>query len=57
MHCNQSDSTLQLQVDLFCLDVADAVDAWLQAVGAQAEIGDRMQGLIVIRDLRHGIAF
>ena len=32
VHMNQVNSTLQLQVDIFAMDVAEAVDAWANSV-------------------------
>ncbi len=29
IHCNQMNSTLQLQVDIFCKDIINAVEKWL----------------------------
>ena len=32
VHCNQVNSTLQLQVDIFCNDVIDAIKKWLDDI-------------------------
>ena len=49
IHCNQIYSKLQLQVDIFCIDICDGVDSWLLDVQANAEIQKRMNALIAIR--------
>ncbi|TXI02835.1 MAG: hypothetical protein E6Q70_17265 [Pseudomonas monteilii] len=41
-------TVLQLQVDLFCLEMADAVERWSQSVIGDAVIQERMQSLLVI---------
>ncbi|MGF6697856.1 hypothetical protein OKW38_002468 [Paraburkholderia sp. MM5496-R1] len=57
VHCNRADNTLQLQVDIFSLDVANAVDRWAEAVAGNAEIRERMRSLLVIHDSYNGVRF
>jgi len=49
IHCNQINSKLQLQVDIFCTDICDGVDSWVQDVQDNAEVQRRMNALIAIR--------
>jgi len=57
VHCNQVDNMLQLQVDIFCLQMADAVDSWSASVAENDEITQNMSQLLIIHDSRNGIAF
>lgn len=57
VHCNKSNSTLQLQVDIFCLDLSDGVSKWLEDVQNNSEILARMKTLLSVKDLRDGISF
>lgn len=57
VHCNQVDSTLQLQTDIFALEMADAVDAWADSVKNDPIVQQRMGGLLVIHDSANGIRF
>jgi hypothetical protein len=45
IHKNQSGSTLQLQVDIFCEDICSGVERWLGDVNNDAEIVDRIDKL------------
>lgn len=45
LHCNQSKSVLQLQVDIFCHDFISAAHQWLSDVQDDAGIQARMQSL------------
>lgn len=49
-HRNQARNILQLQVDKFCLEIADAVDAWSDSVAADQEIQARMGSLLMIHN-------
>ncbi len=49
-HCNQKNSYLQLQVDIFCNQIADKVDEWAESIAGNPEIEARMAGLILIHD-------
>lgn len=56
-HRNQVNDVLQLQVDLFSTDIADAVDRWAASVSTNCEIQTRMQALLVIHDSPNGVRF
>ncbi|MGR5293652.1 hypothetical protein ACPV4U_25135, partial [Vibrio alginolyticus] len=57
IHCNQINNTLQLQVDIFCIQVADAVDQWAKAVEDSEEIQSRLRNLLTIHDSSNGVRF
>ncbi|WP_421547398.1 hypothetical protein [Pseudomonas sp. QD4] len=57
IHRNLLGNTLQLQVDKFCLEIADAVDAWSQSVIADAGIQSRMSSLLMIHNSVPGIQY
>ena len=57
IHCNQVNSKLQLQVDLFCEDICESVEEWKAAVAGDGEIKKRMDELLMIRDARMGLRF
>ncbi|EKD89406.1 MAG: hypothetical protein ACD_34C00072G0004 [uncultured bacterium] len=57
VHMNQSNATLQLQVDIFAMDMADAVDAWANSVANDTQIQERMKALLVIHDSSGGVWF
>ncbi len=57
VHMNQSNTALQLQVDLFCRDLCDGVHAWLADTAADAGVGDRMKALLTIHSLAGGFRF
>lgn len=57
VHCNQSNNTLQLQVDVFSNQVADAVDKWFETIKDNNDIQQRIAGLLVIHDSSQGIRF
>ncbi|WP_434575001.1 hypothetical protein J3P88_10165 [Pseudomonas sp. Z3-6] len=48
VHRNMIDRTLQLQVDIFCSEMADAVDNWASSVAADQDIQNRMNALLII---------
>ncbi|WP_162130442.1 hypothetical protein [Pseudomonas sp. GM55] len=50
IHRNQMGKTLQLQVDEFCLEIADAVDAWSASVADDQDIQARMASLLKIHN-------
>lgn len=57
-HKIQSNRSLLLQVDIFCNDVANAVDEWAKSDSANTpEVLERMNGLLKIRDVSGGIRF
>lgn len=49
MHCNLFGDTLQLQVDRFCTDICDGVDAWLKEFSADNEVQGRLKELLIIK--------
>lgn len=55
IHCNWINNKLQLQVDIFCLDIASAVDDWALSVKDNHEVQERMRSLIRIYKLGTGI--
>ncbi|MCE1020541.1 hypothetical protein LU640_29335 [Pseudomonas monteilii] len=55
IHRNLYNNTLQLQVDKFCLEIADAVDAWAKSVADDADIQGRMASLLKIHIQAPGI--
>ena len=58
IHCNQSNSKLQLQVDIFCEDICAGVDDWTQAVPpVNKDVRSAMALLMKIATLEGGLAF
>ena len=57
IHRNQINNTLQLQVDQFCLDIADAVDRWSESVRDDEEVQGRMGSLLMIHNHVPGILY
>lgn len=57
IHMNKSNTVLQLQVDIFCLDVAAAVEAWMESIGSDQEVGQRLSLLMKIHDSNRGVSF
>ncbi|WP_169801568.1 hypothetical protein [Hydrogenophaga palleronii] len=57
IHMNQSNGTLQLQADIFAMDVAEAVDAWAQSVVSDVTIQQRMASLLVVHDSSRSLRF
>ena len=58
VHMNQVNNTLQLQVDIFCIDVANTVDEWdSQVARKNRDIEGRMNWLLVIHDSDKGVKF
>lgn len=57
IHCNQINNALQLQVDIFAADIANAADRWADSVRENVEIQERMRLLLVIHDGQHGVRF
>jgi hypothetical protein len=57
-HKLQSNNSLLLRVDIFCNDVANAVDKWSEAkANDDAEIKQRLEGLLLIRNVSEGFQF
>jgi hypothetical protein len=58
IHCNQSNDSLQLQVDIFCSDVCLGVNEWDTGVATgNAAMQARLAELLVVRDPRGGLRF
>lgn len=57
VHCNKFDDALQLQVDIFCNEMADAADRWFESVQGDEKIMSRIEALLLIHDSKNGIAF
>lgn len=51
VHNNRFNRTLQLQVDIFCLEMAGAVDEWALSVTEEEDIQQRMKELLYIHSL------
>ncbi len=50
MHCNQKNSVLQLQVDLFAKDVIASISEWLSDIEGDIEKEKRLEELVTIYD-------
>jgi hypothetical protein len=50
IHLNQINDTLQLQVDVFCVDILHAVEEWLNEHKDNVEINERAQSLMEINN-------
>jgi hypothetical protein len=57
VHRNMINNTLQLQVDKFCIEIADAVDKWAASVTGDNEIQERMKSLLMIHNHVPGIQY
>ena len=55
IHCNKFDNTLQLQVDIFCNQIADAVDEWTKEMLNNTNVISNISKLITIHDSSNGI--
>ncbi len=51
VHMNQSNSTLQLQVDIFCREVIEGVTQFLSDMATNTEASARLAQRLLIRDL------
>ena len=54
IHRNQAGLALNLQVDIFCEEICQGVEAWLCAIGARQDVLDRIEALMKIDDLSGG---
>jgi hypothetical protein len=52
-----AEKVLLLQVDIFCRDMATAVDNWAESVSGDSEMLQRWQDLLVIHTFERGIRF
>ena len=50
MHCNQKNTVLQLQVDIFAFDVIDSINAWLSDIHSDTEKKKKLNELVTIYD-------
>lgn len=58
IHCNQRQSALQLQVDIFCRDLCDGVSQWASAPDADSGVrAAQAAKLVTIHDLGRGFIF
>lgn len=57
IHCNQLDAHLQLQVDMFCADVCEAVDEWYASISEGSDQAKRISELMTIRVFSYGEGF
>lgn len=57
IHCNKFGNALQLQVDIFCNQMADAADKWFESIQGNDQIMERINNLLIIHDSSHGVAF
>lgn len=48
VHRNQTDSVLQLQIDVFCKDICESVDQWSAEIVSQPEVAERLRGLLEV---------
>lgn len=48
VHCNQSDNVLQLQVDIFCQDIINALRAWINDTKSNTDIQQRLSGVLKV---------
>lgn len=55
MHRNQLNGVLQLQVDIFALDICAAVEEWLKSMENNEEVQKRLGELIAIHKTEDGI--
>ncbi|MDZ4854980.1 MAG: hypothetical protein SGJ26_09040 [Nitrospirota bacterium] len=51
VHCNQSNNTLQLQVDVFCLELAEGTLQFMTDISGDTDAMQRMDQLLLIRDV------
>ena len=48
IHCNKMNNSLQLQVDIFCMEVCNAVELWVKDVSSDHLIQGRAKKLMTI---------
>lgn len=56
VHLNQSNSKLQLQTDIFCKNIAEAVEGWYRSL-SEEEKGRVNSRLVRINSLDNGLSF
>ena len=52
VHCNQTNDTLQLQVDVFCRDVIEGATQFLNDMKTEEEALERINHMLIIRDIK-----
>lgn len=57
VHANQVNNKLQLQIDIFAIDIANAVDAWAESVKTDQDIQNRIKNLIVVHNSDNGVRY
>ena len=57
IHMNKYNETLQVQVDVFCYDMACSVDEWSSSVSEDAEVQSRMSSLLKIHPWAPGRSY
>lgn len=57
IHCNQINNALQLQIDIFCNEIADTVEQWANDKSSDSEVQTRIKNLMVIHDSSKGFSF
>jgi hypothetical protein len=57
IHRNQINNLLQLQVDIFCLDICNAIEKWVNNVSSEPEIQKRAEKLMIIQQLADNSIF
>ncbi|MEE4732755.1 hypothetical protein V2K79_12440 [Pseudomonas alliivorans] len=57
IHLNKINDTLQVQVDIFCMDMAGSVDEWASSVAEDAEVQKRISSLLLVHDWAPGIKY
>lgn len=50
-HCNSADGQLQLQADIFCLDMCEAVEQWLSDCRGDLDLESRIRNLMHFRTI------
>jgi len=51
VHLNQTGTTLQVQVDVFCNDICNGVLQWVEENARQTRIQEEMKKLLVVEDV------
>lgn len=52
IHMNRTDQVLQIQVDIFCLDMAASVDEWAESVANDDAVQRSISSLLMIHNLK-----
>jgi len=56
-HCFQNNNKLLLQVDVFCLDVCEAIERWIENVSDDEKIQNRAKKLMTIHPIGKSFSF